>query len=221
MAKRSIAGWIVIVCCFFLGQPLPASAQDDDSPEPLATEQDAQFTLSNPVLVNSPWAVDSFAQHGGNVQWSAFQGTFLTGEHDLLLTGGLTSWQDRLNFGGDLSTGQFSSTLTYRYNGIFGGMVRPVARFTAGAGQWYDQVNGPGFLGYGDGWTAFARPEAGLEFVYAGYGLGVTVSYVKTYDTYQLIMMHDDKYTGGPFAPQPGHNNLDQWLLNIYPIIEK
>lgn len=173
------------------------------------------------------WAstLDPFATQWapGPFVWSSFYGQMERGPHLLQTQGSLSTIEENLHFEDDLLTGMFQSSVTYRYRGLFGGVVRPVARFTAGTGQYWGMPQTGGFSGYPAGLYSYAVPEAGVEIVFRykghGYGVGITGGYRMTVDMEIQRIMWDDEYTGGPFDPTRG-DNFGEWFANVYPIFE-
>ncbi len=140
------------------------------------------------------------------------------GPHQVAVGLGSVNYPTGAPWSGDLYSANLGSSVTYRYMGLFGGIVRPVARFSVGAAQTWSPVGGRSTLGYADTWTPYALPEAGLEIVYKGVGVGMTVSYplfVEPYDP-------DKKFGGGYLPGRFRQRGLDwsQLLKNIYLIVE-
>lgn len=156
----------------------------------------------------------------GAVQWSSYHGQIWSGNHQFQTYGGLVSDQRQLFFGSDISSGMFQHSFVYRYHGLLGGIVRPVARATFGTRQSFAPLGGPTFAGYDDYWTGFARAEAGVEIVYQGFGVGYTYGYQWTQDMNLMLGNEDIVGPDSPFAPQPGMFDLDQWIQNFYLVIE-
>jgi len=152
------------------------------------------------------------------IQWSAFRANLYEhGPHKIIFSGGLSSGQAPLAFGDPAWAGYFQSSVTYRYSGLFGGIIRPVARFTLGANQGFHQAQS-NFSGYRSDWNSYAFSEAGLEIVYKGYGVGMTAGYAWPIDFTQP----EKELTG--FQARPRFRNYptgwDQLWKNIYFIKE-
>jgi len=154
----------------------------------------------------------------GPLQWYYFKREKLIGSHLWTLSGGSTNLPLTGALGDPLATGMWNTSIAYRYEGILGGFIRPVARFTVGGGQYWLPSGDRLINGYVDGMSAYAMPEAGVEFVYHGKGIGMTVSYPVVMDVYHP----DADITGFPFPPRSQQNaiNWDQLLKNIYIIWE-
>lgn len=151
--------------------------------------------------------------------WSYFGGHFEKGAHTIDISGGTSTMFEPYDMGDSLQTGLFNTTITYRYHGLFGGIIRPVARFSTGANQSYMSTGGYGFGGYSPGVTTYAVTEAGVEIVIEGVGIGVTAAKVWQMDS--NFYMQDDKYTGGLYTPTlQGREAFEDWFTNIYLILE-
>ena len=155
----------------------------------------------------------------GPIYWSRFQGDYFSGPHHFQVLGGSATYTDPFGFYQDLPINSFQTSFTYRYHGLLGGIVRPVMRVTTGVSQRYDPIGAGSFSGLYSGYTGYVVPEAGLEFVIRGYGLGVTASYPMTWDLMNPETMHDD-LTGGPLSPRPDLFDPRRIRYNLYPIIE-
>ena len=201
----------------------------------VAWAQDEDFSVTKPVPSSSvllqvntadPREFDPFFLHAnpGPFVWSSFSGRIGQGDHTVDFYGGLVSETESWMVGEGLSTGLLHSSATYRYHGLLGGVVRPVARLSVGTGQYWGQPIDGSFLGYAGGLYSYVMPEAGVEIVVRikghGYGIGVTAAYRTTLDMEMQRIHWDDKYTGGPFDPRSGADSLDEWITHIYPIFE-
>ena len=211
---------IIILGLVFLASSIPAMAEEEeanDAPVPpsselyFAPEEPPAWTLTRPVPLQ--WTYGSFYWTHPHREWTS-------GAHSFELESSATNWMQDPGFGDAVPVGFLQTSFTYRYRGLFGGIVRPVARFTVGAGQWYGALGLPSLNGYDSAWTAFAAPEAGLEFVVRGYGVGATASYVWTMNLmaggYDL---HDD-LTGGPPIEESATDFLRNLRYNVYLIRE-
>jgi len=151
--------------------------------------------------------------------WAYFGGHFEKGVHTIDITGGTSTMFEPYDIGQSIQTGLFNTTITYRYNGLFGGAIRPVARFSTGANQNYMNAGAGGFAGYAPGVTTYAVTEVGVEIVIEGVGVGVTAAKMWSMDS--SLYMQDDKYTGGMFTPTlQGREAFDDWFTNVYLILE-
>ncbi len=190
------------------------AADSDDAP----TAKNDYFQFShNSQLWRDP-ALDPMSTSiiaPGPTQWSAYHARWLTGDHQFDIHGGLTGGKSPYAYGEMMDSGAFVSSMVYRYNGLFGGVVRPVARFTAGVGQDYRALGGPGFAGYGMSGTAFVAPELGIEIVYKGVGIGITQT-----QRQDFFDPSSDVTGPGVLNPQPNLSNWDEWLTNFYLILE-
>ncbi|MDP8222260.1 MAG: hypothetical protein P9L99_02785 [Candidatus Lernaella stagnicola] len=209
--------WLVFIV-LLLGAPV--SAEDDTLTSTPPKTDFFQFTYSNEVWRDP--ALDPLANSliaPGPTRYSNFYGRWVSGDHRIDFGGGLTGFTDRYAYGEMMDGSAFTGSIAYRYHGLFGGVIRPVARFTAGAGQDYRQVGGPGFVGYGSSGTAFFASEAGLEIVYKGIGIGVTEAYVVT-QRYDFFDPAADVTGPAVFNPTPDWGNWSEWLTNFYLIVE-
>jgi hypothetical protein len=219
--------WLPLLLILCLVAPA-AWAQDDDDASPLTPPSLAEAPRSNFLQfssTNTPWvdpALDPLTTDvisTGWTNWSSFHGRVLQGHHQFDLNGGLSGFNEIAVPGEAMQAGVFMSSVTYRYTGILGGVIRPVARFSAGGGQDWGPVGGRGFSGYGAYGTAWVAPEMGIEIVYKGIGIGVTESYVwrQNFDT---MVGNEDVVGPGILNPQPDLTNWSEWLTNFYLIVE-
>jgi hypothetical protein len=204
--------------------PSPAeNVPSSNEPTPDAAEATPTPTLDfrHPSLLadSPPPAFDSYiftSPFGSTTQaYVTKRDLWASGPHQVELSTSLVSAPLALTPGDPLSTGMFNSSLTYRYRGLFGGIVRPVARMSVGGAQLWLPARGAGG-GLTDALTPYAVPEAGFEIVYKGYGVGMTVSYPMALQPYDA----EQKFSGYEFAPQHRGFNWDQLLKNIYLVVE-
>jgi hypothetical protein len=164
----------------------------------------------------TPYFVNPFP--GTPQFYSTSFGVWSSGAQQVVWTNNLFESPQNLPWGGPLATANFQSSVTYRYAGLFGGIIRPVARFSVGAGPMLTGVGRRTFGGVADAWTPYAMPEAGLEIVYKGVGVGMTVSYPLIVEPYDA----GKKFTGGWMPARFRREQLDwgQLIKNIYLILE-
>ncbi|HPQ67947.1 MAG TPA: hypothetical protein PKW95_02385 [bacterium] len=194
-----------------------ALAEDDDGGDEDITLTNNPFetqaiTTNAPQPVLPPWSNQP-------LQWTIYYNQLAWGANTLQTVGVLDAGSQDALFGDELGTAMMRQSITYRYHGLLGGVVRPVARFTVGAGQTPLPLSGVGFHGYNDIYSGYAYSELGVEVVYKGVGVGYTYGYLVSRD---LGMANDADITGppSPFAPMPGSFNFDDWLNNFYLIFE-
>lgn len=177
--------------------------------------------FTNDALPDLP-PIDAFSPvlGYGYYPWGTFSAQKVAGNHEFTINGATMGYHEPLLFGYSDPMWAFGSSVTWRYKGLFNGIVRPVARFSLGTGEAWDSPGGSSFHGYTPGLSSYAVGEAGVEFVYKGYGVGVTAGYKRQMDTDMELRMRDDELTGGPFAPRTGPASFEDWIWSIYPIIE-
>jgi hypothetical protein len=199
--------------------PVVAFAQNEQA---VPTTGEIDFTKED----HPSWAMtlDPFSTRlsTGPYVWSAFHKGWEFGDSKVDLFGGLSTSPESMAVGDDLSVGHFSTTAQYRYDGILGGAIRPVGRFTIGAGQVWAPLSGPGFSGYGGGMMGYVMPEAGVEFTVKikgrRVGVGVTEAYLHTVDSFGS---NTDDITGpGYLGPQTSPSDFADWFTKVYPIFE-
>lgn len=216
MLRRRVA--FMAVCFLLVGWTGSATAEEGDDAPPTRTGF-FSFTHSNQMRQNP--ALDPFASPlipTDATQWSFYHAQYVTGPHRIDVYGGLTSYNDRYAYGEMMDNGLLSTTIAYRYMGIAGGSVRPVARFSAGGAQGWRAMGATGFGGYASGADIFASSEFGMEIVYRGIGLGVTEKYLWTQ---RLDAIGNEDITGpAALNPQPDFKNWNDWFTNFYLILE-
>lgn len=129
-----------------------------------------------------------------NPKLYSFQSTlYRQGPHEISVEGGSSQVVMRSPLGLMDLQSELDASLTYRYKGLFGGVVRPVARLSAGAGQglW---AGHPGSGGLGR--YSYVAPEVGFEIVYKGVGLGMTVGY-------PIMSSQAERFSIAPGGGQP------------------
>ncbi|MCZ7583619.1 MAG: hypothetical protein M5R36_09970 [Deltaproteobacteria bacterium] len=109
--------------------------------------------------------------------WSAKGARWMVGDNEFTAVGVLSTAPQSAVWGDPLGQDGYMAQFTWRYHGLARGMIRPVARFTAAAYEDNVPLGGAGFHGYATTGSVLLMPEAGVEFVYRGFGLGVTGSY--------------------------------------------
>lgn len=180
--------WIALLLLFMSGGTAAAQSQP---PETLPYDLGLTQTMSSGKSPTLDLALPG-RRLPGAIQSDTY--TFRTklyqnGPHEVVLEGGSQSGLARLPGGASQPFQEMNSTLTYRYKGFLGGVVRPVVRMTAGSGR----TPLPGSLGLGPSY-GYLSPEAGVELVYKGYGIGMTMGYPLA------------KSFGAPSQPNPGGN---------------
>ena len=138
------------------------------------------------------------------------------GNHSLTFSASSTQYSETGPPGFNLPVAGGAMSLTYRYHGLLGGIVRPVVRLSSGIGQvWH--INTP-WDGYENMWQPWVMPEAGLEIVYKGVGLGFTTGW-------QFTNEPDERELYYPWAAKRKQNFdwgklLEGMIKNIYLILE-
>ncbi|MCC6156434.1 MAG: hypothetical protein IT350_00150 [Deltaproteobacteria bacterium] len=195
----------VVFFATILFAPFAAFAGDDP-----ATLSDIDLERYS-VPATSQTALDVFAP--GYVQWGGFERRFGTPTHDFRWIGaGTTGFAPAT--GGAVGSDLLYTGLVYRYHGLAGGVIRPVMKMNAGAGR----AAIPTADGFARESVEFLAPEAGVEIVIKGYGLGMTVAYPIPLEPWE----RDDQKTGYPFPPgrNQGPIGWDDLWKNIYLIVE-
>jgi hypothetical protein len=214
--QQSTCAWIFVLMLAFVQGSVFADDEESVTPAPmtgLLEFHTADRPPESPVAAPLSPQID-FRSH----TWGSFYRDVRHGDHGIEIRGGLSTYAEPYYLQDSLQTGNFSTTVTYRYHGLFKGIVRPVGRFTTGARQSWGAMGGPAHLGYSPGMTAYMVSEVGIEIVYRGVGIGVTAAHMWAQDT--NFYMQDDKYTGGPFAPPSGQESLKDFFANVYLILE-
>ncbi len=189
-------------------------AESSDSNQPLESWQLVRSDALNIRPDFYPGAPDFYA---GPYIWSHFSRRYGNALHEFTVNGGLsTKWED-LPYGEDIPLSGYQGTFTYRYHGLFGGIIRPVTRMTVGTRQWIDAEGLPGnFDGYMMGTTTYFVPEVGVEVVYKGYGLGMTASY----PIVDQPAPWEEALTKERITPQGRDQILEALFKNLYLIVE-
>ena len=200
----------------------PLSLAQDEQPDSTVKPSAGWFRLTDHYQdSHSPFLGSMSKQmNPGTFVWSTYQGYLEKNYHALTLTGTISTVDEPSIYGEPLPSDKFFSSVTYQYKGLFNGIIRPVARVSMGAGKAYFM---PGGAGLRTGLDAVLVSEAGIEIVIPvggghGVGIGVTAAYQVPINSW--MAMQDDKYTGGPFAPDQMQNNWGQWFANMYLIVE-
>ncbi len=163
------------------------------------------------VPATSNTALDVLAP--GYIHWGGFERRWGTPTHDFRWIGaGTTGFAPAT--GGALGSDLLYTGVVYRYRGLAGGVIRPVMKMNAGAGR----AAVPTADGFARDSIEFFAPEAGVEIVIKGYGLGMTVAYPIPLEPWE----RDDAKTGYPFPPgrNQGPIGWDDLWKNIYLIVE-
>ena len=197
----------------------PAPVDDDvTSADLLAIDPTHEIFVAPPVEP-LPWDLRPGAIPVGEspFTWSALHYALRNGNHDLTVTSGMAYYEDDWGFGSGLATGSMGGSITYRYYGILDGAIRPVARLSVSGSQGWDtgSMSNAGLAGM---WTGYAFAEAGMEFVYNGYGVGVTAGYVLPMNA--VFPSEGDKYTTGPWSPRYEEFDWKKLIGNVYLIAE-
>ena len=213
--------WLFVIVPMFFLFPSFIEAQDNQGSVPTSDTfgNFINFKLNDPQSLTSSLIFSSSLINQEPFQWSSFYGQKAYGPHSFQIFGGLTSRIEPLTIGDPISAGTLQASVMYRYHGLFGGIVRPVTRFTVGIGQYWRPIGGiSSFHGYSAGLSTYAMPEAGVEIVYKGVGVGMTVAYPFAIEDY----FPGKDLTGYPFPPRSHKKNLnfDQLFKNIYLILE-
>ena len=138
------------------------------------------------------------------------------GDHSLTFNASSVSYSQNGPPGFDVPVAGGAMALTYRYHGFLGGIVRPVVRLSSGISQvWH--INTP-WEGYNNMWQPWVMPEAGVEIVYKGVGLGFTTGW-------QFANEPDERELYYPWAAKRKRNFdwgklLEGMIKNIYLILE-
>jgi len=136
-----------------------------------------EFNRYNQPLFYAPYDYLGGDLAAWPIGWSYDRREWREGDYTLILERGAGSAAGPFLVGEPMYMDSMFGRFTYRYDGFLGGAVRPFARMTVGANQFYSPLAATGFQGFSTGGYAYAMPEAGVEFVYEGYGVGMTVSY--------------------------------------------
>lgn len=204
---RRFLWWIIFALT--LAAPTAAGAGDDSAGS--SDEPDLNLAIGDAGVETSPLDL----LYPTTTVWGAFGRRWTRGDHELTVSGAsFTEW-DPFYVGGTLPSDAFVTSIQYRYRGILGGAIRPVARFTTGVGRGYADP-GVNTSGFHDGDYAFAMPEAGVELVYKGYGVGMTAGYF----WYASNWSQDDELNPYSGTPYPGSFDWDQLIKNIYLVAE-
>lgn len=236
--RKTIIACGLLLGLWALGAGLAFGQESKEAPAPQVTPQ-PELTKLSPNAKPQGWLPD-----GGkldlalpsdtrptrplwfNPQLYSFQSTlYRRGPHEISLEGSSSQVTLRSRLGlADLQS-ELNSSLTYRYKGLFGGIVRPVARLSAGAGQglWVGQPGGGGLGRY-----SYVAPEVGLEIVYKGVGLGMTVGYpVMSSQTQRLSITPGGTQPRVPIPAKRAKKNgfdwdrlFDQLSKNVYIVVE-
>ena len=163
-----------------------------------------------------------------NPQLYSFQTTlYRQGPHEVTVEGASSQLVLRSPYGLPERQNSLDASLTYRYKGLLGGVVRPVARLSSGSGHFAT----PGVAGLGGamGRYSYVAPEVGLEIVYKGVGLGMTLGYpIATSQAQRLSITPGGSQPRLPLPAKRGHKKgfdwdrlFDQMSKNVYIVIEK
>ena len=216
-------GLLFLTALTFLLAPVASADENEEE----ATETASISVQSTPGLIDftntdqlkweSPLDPFSSTLMPGPIQWSYFHQNLMRGPHEFSIDGGAFSRPETMAVGDPMMMGNFRTSFTYRYHGLFGGVIRPVTRFTIGTAQSFGPAGGTQFQGFSDAWMGYAMQEAGVEIVYRGVGVGMTAGYVWT----MPLDGHNEDVTG-PYVPEmnPRGFNWDDLWKNIYLILE-
>jgi len=205
--KRSLLV-IALVWMLYLGGAAFAQSEDDAA----TTLQTSPSTMIMPPFEPDP-LTDS-------ITWWGYRYRRYLGDHSLEVGGGLSSYGQSLAYGDNVATGAFTQSVAYRYHGLFGGVIRPVARVTLTGGQDLRPLDADSFRGYQTGYYGLVIPEAGVEIVYKGYGIGMTAAYPMQVDFSTQIGNEDVEGPPLPDAFNPGEFKWENLWKNFYLIVE-
>lgn len=188
--------------------------EDDDNPPPLSTLMlNAEQPL--PDLTQPAWDETGTLMP---MNWTTLHYHMISGPHEIFVGSSLNAYPESTDPGEEMLTGAYRSSVTYRYNGLFGGYIRPVGRVSLGAGQNWGAPGGLGFNGYRSMLDTYASTEAGVEVLFPvgshRIGVGATYGYHWTFDPYGT-----DDITG-PAMPRSNLDALRNWHYSFYPIFE-
>lgn len=211
----------IILLCFVILLISPSAFAEEESKNKinLKTSDDSKVSsdFSNPLWMPGPETRLDFITP--SPQWFQYQREFNKDDHSVVFETNSSSAPDDFDPSGELTAASIRSSVTYRYNGLFGGIVRPVGRFTVGSGQVWMPSGGQNFRGYTSDMLYYAMPEAGVEFVYKGVGVGMTAGYV--------LVLDAPDFGGDVTGPQrpwnQGPSALDwkNFMKNFYLIYER
>ncbi|MBZ0270837.1 hypothetical protein K8I61_02285 [bacterium] len=141
----------------------------------------APRTNVDDLYITAPGNFDTFSTDSGALFKMRRETLYRRGPFDVVLDGGSygafsTRTPFASPFGAPFGTDVGYTSVTWRYHGLFGGVVRPVMRMT-GAGGTVALPADMTASAFDTGRFGMLVPEAGVEIVYKGYGLGMTVSY--------------------------------------------
>ena len=211
----------ILVAFAFVALPVLAFAQDSSpTPGPSPSSYylwDFTSPQGRPVTY-MPYNFISGDLAAWPTEWSYYRREYHYGSNTLVVSGGADSVAGALFPGDPLYSGSVFGSVTYRFDGLFGGFVRPIARMTVGVSQYWSPLSPVAFQGLSTGAYAYATPEAGVEFVYEGYGVGVTASYPIPLGGFD---QQGDIRGPSMFDPRHHHGNFDfsQVMKNFYLIV--
>ncbi len=194
---------------------LPSIAQNDSlAVTHNATDYLWEFNRINQPLIYAPREYVEGDLAAWPIMWSYYEREWRYGANSITVDGGASSMTGALMIGDPFYEGAAFGAVTYRFMDLFGGFVRPVARLTVGVNQYWNPLGPAGMQGFSTGAYAYAVPEAGLEFVYEGYGVGLTASYPVPLGAFDQA----NDITGPPiFDPRQQQDfGWDQIMKNIY-----
>lgn len=168
-------------------------------------------------MIMPPFELDPLTD---SITWWGYRYRRYLGDHSLEVSSGLSSYGQALAYGDNVTTGAFSSSVAYRYHGLFGGVIRPVARVTLAGGQDLRPLDAAAFQGYQTGYYGMVVPEAGVEIVYKGYGIGMTVAYPMQVDFSSQTGSEDVEGPPLPDAFNPGEFKWENLWKSFYLIVE-
>ncbi len=209
---------ILLLACLIFFTPSFALAADleESSPEAPAVES-WRLIRTDALNIQPDFDPNLPNYYAGPYYWSRFNRRYGNSLHEFTVNGGLSTWWEAQPFGEDAPLSGYQGTFTYRYHGLFGGVIRPVTRVTVGTRQWMEPGGPPGsFDGYRAGTSTYFIPEAGVEIVYKGYGLGMTASY----PFIDQPAPWEEALTEERITPQNRAQILEALIKNLYLVIE-
>ena len=108
------------------------------------------------------------------IHWPTWRLLRRRGHHELRVTGGASGHADAPSMAGPTAGGRLNVSVSWRWHGLFGGLIRPVVRASGGVIEGWQPGMRMGAIDVD--WQPYLRTEAGVEMVHRGVGVGMTLS---------------------------------------------